>query len=131
MPIESLAELKSAYDSWRSSRQNLRVPIPQALLERARQAAQIHGPSAVQRATKVPHGKLGSGIRGSAGKRKRTLERSAVVPAFSRLDLAVPSASSRPFAEVETPRGMKVRIFSATPETLALLSSLCGAGDEA
>jgi hypothetical protein len=34
----------------------------------------------------------------------------------------------RPFAEVETPAGLKVRLFTETGEALGLLSSLLGAG---
>jgi hypothetical protein len=41
------------------------------------------------------------------------------------VELAAP-ATARPFAEVETPTGMKVRLFTQTDEALDLLSSLCG-----
>jgi hypothetical protein len=34
----------------------------------------------------------------------------------------------RPFAEIETRAGLKLRLFAQTDETLGLLSSLCGMG---
>jgi hypothetical protein len=50
------------------------------------------------------------------------------MPSFSRVELAAPAASTRPFAEVETGAGLKLRLFVQTEETLRLLSSLCGVG---
>jgi hypothetical protein len=44
------------------------------------------------------------------------------------VELAAPAATSRPFAEVEMPTGLKVRLFTGTDEALGLLSSLLGAG---
>jgi len=45
------------------------------------------------------------------------------------LELAAPTgATPRPFAEVEMPTGLKVRLFTGTDEALGLLSSLLGAG---
>ena len=53
----------------------------------------------------------------------------AGLPTYSRLELAAPAAATaRPFAEVEMPTGLKVRLFTETGETLGLLSSLLGAG---
>jgi len=50
------------------------------------------------------------------------------VPAFSRMELAAPAVAIRPFAEVETTAGVKLRLFTATDQVLGLLSSLCGVG---
>jgi len=44
------------------------------------------------------------------------------------VELAAPVVAARPFAEVEMPTGLKIRLFTQTNETLELLSSLCGAG---
>jgi hypothetical protein len=49
------------------------------------------------------------------------------VPTYSRLELAAPAAAARPFAEVELPTGLKVRLFTETGDALGLLSSLLGA----
>jgi hypothetical protein len=79
----------------------------------------------VARATKVARGRLGTGA--DRGKRRRAP--GASVPTYSRLDLAAPAAATaRPFAEVELPTGMKVRLFTETGEAFALLSSLLGTG---
>jgi hypothetical protein len=53
----------------------------------------------------------------------------ASAPAYSRLQMpASTTPTSRPFAEVETPTGLKVRLFTDTGEALGLLSALFGAG---
>jgi hypothetical protein len=50
-------------------------------------------------------------------------------PAYSRLEVPGPaSPTTGPFAEVEMPTGLKVRLFAGTDEALGLLSSLLGAG---
>jgi hypothetical protein len=51
------------------------------------------------------------------------------VPTFTRVELAAPAeVAARPFAEVETATGLKVRLFIPTDEALKLISSLCGLG---
>ena len=47
---------------------------------------------------------------------------------YSRLEFPVAETTVRPLAEVETPAGMKVRVFAITPETVSLLSALSGPG---
>lgn len=125
MDGESLAELKAAFEKWRSRKRHVREAVPAALLQRARAAAGRHGPAAVARATKVARGRLGTGS--SRGQKRRAP--GASVPRYSRLELAAPAAvTARPFAEVELPTGLKVRLFTETGEALGLLSSLLGAG---
>ena len=123
MDGESLAALKAAYQEWRSSKRHVREAVPAALLQRARAAAERHGPAAVARATKVAQGRLESDrSRGGKGRVPGTR-----VPVYSRLELAAP-ATARPFAEVEMPTGLRIRLFTDTGEALGLLSSLLGAG---
>jgi hypothetical protein len=50
---------------------------------------------------------------------------------FTRLDLSAPSEASHPIIEVETPAGVKLRMYRPTPEAVGLLSSLCGIGGAA
>jgi hypothetical protein len=50
------------------------------------------------------------------------------VPGFSRLTLPAPLAPVLPFAEVEVPTGLKVRLFAPTAEAFGLLNSLLGGG---
>ena len=124
MDGESLAELKTAFEKWRSRKRHVREAVPAELLQRARAAAARHGWAAVARATKVDRGRLETdrsrdGKRGVPG---------TSVPRYSRLDLAAPAATARPFAEVEMPTGLKVRLFTDSGEALGLLSSLLGAG---
>jgi hypothetical protein len=52
----------------------------------------------------------------------------AVVPSFSRVEVMAPAATARPFAEIEMPTGLKLRVFAPTHEALGLLSSLCSTG---
>jgi len=125
MGNESLAKLKAAFEDWRSKKRYPREAVPADLLERARAAAQRHGPAAVARATKVDRGRLKTGRRVS---RRGTKAPAARVPAFSRVEFAAPATTPRPFAEVEMPTGVKVRLFTQTDAALELLTSLCGAG---
>jgi hypothetical protein len=122
---ESLAELKAAFEKWRSRKRHVREAVPMELLQRARAAAGRHGAAAVARATKVARGRFDtSRSRGKAGRVP-----AAGAPKYSRLELAAPAAATaRPFAEVETPTGLRVRLFTESGEALGLLSSLLGAG---
>lgn len=124
MDSESLVELKAAFDAWRRRKRHVREAIPADLLRRACAAARHHGPSAVARATRVGRGRLKTGRRGRGGRKARA----ASVPSYSRLELTAPAATARPFAEVEMPTGLKVRLFTETGEALGLLTSLLGAG---
>lgn len=121
---ETLAELKTAFEKWRSRKRHVREAVPAELLQRARAAAARHGWAAVARATKVDRGRLESD-RSRGGKKQVP---GAGGPMYSRLALAAPAAPARPFAEVEMPTGLKVRLFTDTGEALGLLSSLMGAG---
>lgn len=124
MDGESLAELKAAFEKWRRRKQHVREAVPAELLQRARSAAACHGWAAVARATKVDRGRLESD-RSRGGKRRVS---GADSPTYSRLELSAPAATARPFAEVEMPTGLRVRLFTDTGEALGLLSSLLGAG---
>jgi hypothetical protein len=124
MDGESLAELKTAFEKWRSRKRHVREAVPAELLQRARAAAARHGWAEVARATKVDRGRLESDrIRGGKMRVPGT-----GVPVYSRLELAAPGATARPFAEVEMPTGLRVRLFTDSGEALGLLSSLLGAG---
>ena len=122
MEVESIVGLKAAFEAWRSRKRHLREAVPGDLLERARTAARCYGWAAVARATKVQRDRLESGRSG----RGETGAAAASVPTYSRLEMAGPT--SRPFAEVEMPTGVKVRLFAETGEALGLLSALLGAG---
>lgn len=124
MEIAALGGLTAAFEDWRSKKRHAREAVPADLLERARQATRRHGPAAVARATKVDRSRLRIGSNG----RHRRGAATAKAPTFSRVELAAPAAVARPFAEVETAAGLKVRLFTQTTEALGLLSSLLGAG---
>ena len=127
MADESLAGLKEAFDAWRRRKRHAREAVPADLLARARAAARQHGPAAVSRATLVSRDRLvvarlvqtQVGAGGAA----------SMVPAYSRVEIAPPAPSApRPFAEVELPSGLRVRLFTETGGALGLLSALVGAG---
>lgn len=125
MDGESLVELKAAFDEWRSRKRHAREAVPVSLLRRACAAARHHGPAAVARATKVDRGRLKTGRRSRGGREAPA----ASAPTYSRLDLAAPAVvTARPFAEIEMPTGLKVRLFTEAGEAIGLLSSLLGAG---
>lgn|SRR5512145_51462 len=121
---ESLAKLKVAFAEWRSRKRHIREAIPAELVRQARAAARHHGSAAVYRVTKVDLSRLRDGGRSRVEKRASA----ASVPKYSRLDLTAPTVTPRPFAEIEMPTGLKVRLFTEAGEALGLLSSLLGAG---
>jgi len=117
---ESLEKLAHGFEVWRSEKRYMREPVPDELLERARQASAIYGLGKVARRVKIAP----SRIRGERQRRARP----ATAPTFSRFELTAPATTIRAFAEVETQAGVKLRFFDQTEETLRLLSSLCGLG---
>ena len=124
MDGESLAELKAAFEKWRSKKRHVREAVPAELLQRARAAAARHGWAAAARATKVDRGRLERGP--SRGEKTRMT--GTGTPQYSRLELSTPAATTHPFAEIELPTGLRVRLFTGTDEALGLLSSLLSAG---
>jgi hypothetical protein len=126
MKGESLEGLKAAFEEWRNQKRHLREAIPPVLLQRARQAACQHGPSAVARATKLDRGRL----RISNGRPQESQLVPAPALTFTRVELTAPALAERPFAEIETTTGMKVRLFTQTEEVFGLLLSLCGSGGQ-
>ena len=132
MKVDSLDELKSAFEAWRRSKRHVRESMPQQLLARAHRATKKHGVRAVVRVTRVERARL---FRSRPARVKAPGERSTKpkdvpgsVPAFSRLEVRAPSAPEpRPVAEVET-SGVTLRVFEQTPEMMGLLSAVCGFG---
>ena len=128
MADESLAVLRDAFEGWRSRKRHVREAVPENLMARARAAARRHGPAAVSRATRVQRDRL---VVARTGRGQVDAEAARVVPAYSRVEVAPPASaapSARPFAEVETPSGLRIRLFTDTGGALGLLSTLLGAG---
>ena len=99
--------------------------------ERARRAAAVYGASAVTQAAKIDYRRLSEGmaVRKNAVKGSvKANERPKTVPAYSRLEIPAREAPTRPLCEAETPSGVKIRVFSITPETIGLLSALSEPG---
>jgi hypothetical protein len=132
MKIDSLDELKSAFAEWRRSKKYAREPIPEELRARARRATEKHGVTAVVGVTQVERARLFRNKTTPARPREAMAKRTEVlVPTFSRLELSArsaPSPNPRPIVEVETGRGLTLRLFEQTPELLGLLSAVCGVG---
>lgn len=124
MRVESLAELEAAFIAWRRKKRHVREAVPEGLRDRARRAMKVHGEGPVARVTKLDRRRLSRG-RGRAERKKGRRTTARAVPTFSRAELAAPGTMSRPFAEVETPAGLKLRIYTQTDQTLGLLSALC------
>ena len=64
MKVESLHELKAAFDDWRSKKRHAREAVPADLVERARRMIGVHGLGAVAQATRVDRIRLRTGRRG-------------------------------------------------------------------
>lgn len=135
MKVDTLQELEDAFATWRRERPHARERTPLLLVVQAREAARRHGLAAVVRATGIDRSLLGRvAAKGAdeevadAGDAKAEAK-SKSMPAFSRIALSAPPGSSvRPLVEVETPAGVKLRVFEQTPEMLNLLATACGCG---
>jgi len=123
MRVDSLEELGAAFGEWRSKKKHRRDETPEGLVKRARRAAGVHGPGEVTRAVGIDVRRL----REVPGSRKKVCEVAAPPPLYSRVQL-VASSATRPFAELEMPSGIKLRVYTQTPEALRLLSSVCSGG---
>ena len=119
MKVETLDELRAAFESWRRKKRHVRERVPSDLRERAHRAIDVYGLRGVASATKLEQSRLKAGHGRWAGADR-------TVPSYSRMALALPAAAERPLAEVETPAGLKVRIFTHSPEALGLVTSLLG-----
>ena len=130
MAEESLAELGEAFAAWRRRKQYVREAVPVSLMARARAAARRHGPATVSRATGVQRERLVMARAGRGEVAGRSTASTSIVPAYSRVEVAAIAApsSARPFAAVEAPSGLKVRLFIESGGALELLSALLGAG---
>ena len=122
---DTLDKLKADFNKWRKNKRYVREPVPDVLLERARRAVKKHGIPRVAKATKLDRSRL-TGGRAIESMNDRI--QSTPVPSYSQLDLATPQMKNLPVAEVETPKGLKLRIFTPTQEMLDLLSSMCSPG---
>jgi hypothetical protein len=126
MKVESLDELKRAFERWRRKKRHPREAVPEELLTRGCRTIEVHGLGRVARATKVDQRRLKKGHAAlkAAGRGGNSL----ALPMFSRVELVAPAANAGPFAELETAAGLRLRIFRQTDEVLGLLAAVCGAG---
>jgi hypothetical protein len=125
MSVDSLKDLKDlevVFRDWRNKKRYEGEKIPETLVNRAREAATVHGVSAVMKAT-------GLWRRRIVGKESKPKHLGKVTPTFSRIAVTSPiGVPQSPLVEVETANGLKIRVFGTTPETMALLTSLCRPG---
>lgn len=126
MQVESLDSLRAAFEEWRRGRRYVREAIPASLVERARQAARRYGAAQVARATKVCRSRL---VVGGSARRSGRRAGVASTPTYSRVELVAP-ATARALVELETAAGLKVRFFSESAGSLALISALCSGGEK-
>lgn len=119
---DSLEQLSAAFGRWRAERQHAREKTPEQLVMRARRAAGSYGVAQVSRAVKLDRRRLEDAEPARKG------DAEPAVPSYSRVELVGAAGSARPFAELELPSGIKLRLYSHAAETMSLLSSVCGAG---
>jgi hypothetical protein len=127
----SANKLKVALAMWRRGKRHPREAAPDELLERARRAAEVHGVKEVVRAIRVERARLFRGRRDEVSAATRATAAAPVLkalPAFTRLELTAPVVGAQPIAELETPAGIKLRVFAESQAMVALPSSLCGSG---
>lgn len=126
MAKDSLKVLKSAFHRWRQTKSYRGQAIPLALFERVQRAVAIHGMRNVVKATGFTQRQIERECR---SRKKISYKGSGKprTPSFSRIEITTPAIASQAglLAEAETPGGVKLRIFCLTPETTALMSSIC------
>jgi hypothetical protein len=124
MKVETLDELKAAFDDWRSKKRHPREAVPSGLRRRAHRAIDVYGLGVVAKSMKLDQTRLK--LEHARGEQS---ESGPMAPSYSRMELAPPTAAAeRPFAEVETPAGVKVRLFTPTAEAVGLVTSLLAMG---
>jgi hypothetical protein len=124
MMVEPLEDLVAAFTAWRSKKKHRRAPTPDDLIQRARALASVHGQWAIARAVKLDSRHF---LEDGRPVKKRTA--AAKPPSYSRVQVTMPSVvAARPFAELEMPSGIKLRLYSQTAETMGWLSKVWGAG---
>ena len=129
MKVDSLSELKAAFAGWRRGKRHVREVVPDELLERARGAAEVHGVKEVVRAIQVERSRLFGRRRDETPAPALTMPPAQpAILAFSRLELSPPASGAAPIAELETPAGLKLRVFADSNAMVGLLSRLCGMG---
>jgi hypothetical protein len=131
MGSESLRELKVAFAAWRRGKRHVREAVPDELLARAGRAVEVHGVKEVVRAIGVERSRLFRRRRDEVPAAKRPTPAAPVLPAlpaYTRLELTPPVVGAQPIAELETPSGLKLRVFAESHAMVGLLSSLCGVG---
>ena len=129
MKVDSLSELKAAFAGWRRGKRHVREAVPDELLERARRAAEVHGIKEVVRAIRVERSRLFGCQRDERPPTALTMPTARpAIPAFSRLELTPPALGATPIAELETPAGLKLRVFAESNAMVGLLARLCGMG---
>ena len=123
MAVESLDELKLAFDTWRRTKKYSSESAPDVLVARARRAARVLGVGAVAQATKMTYERLRSGTEVTSKPKAAP----SVVPSYSRVEVMAAAARAQPLVEIEMVSGIKLRAFVISPETLGFLSSFCAA----
>ncbi len=132
MRADSLSELRAAFAEWRRGKRYAREAVPETLLERSRRAAEVHGVKEVVQAIRVERSRLFRRRRGGVSAAARTAPAGLpALPAFTRVELAPPVVGAQPIAELETPAGIRLRVFVESHAMLGLVSSLCGVGGAA
>ena len=123
MRSDSLEQLSAEFGRWRMERRHVREKTPERLVRRARRAARMYGLAQVSRAVKLDRRRLEGAEPAREGHKVEPVQ-----PSYSRVELVGAAGSSRPIAELELPGGIRLRLYSHAPETMALLSSVCGSG---
>ncbi len=122
---KDLAKLAVAFRWWRRTRKHQRQPVPPELLEKARSAVSMYGLTMVVEATGLRYWQLRGEPRPASARKHR-------LPNYSRLEVQRPAncVTGVPLVEAESPQGIKLRVFSMTSETSALLGWVWRGGHE-
>jgi hypothetical protein len=114
MKVETLKELRTAFEGWRRKKRHLREPVPSDLRERAHRAIEVYGVGVVARATKLEqsrlkaeHGRRAGGLRASRCRRSISARCSTTCTGDSRLLVACESRASICARDTQKPRSAR------------------------
>ncbi len=128
MGLESLEQLEQAMGQWRKTKKSRNTAIPTELLSQARRAAASFGVDVVRKALRIDRRHFEDVVPVTKRGRGRPPKK-VKIPGYTKVEVPKPTLHQGfPIAEFESLCGSKLKIFSMTSETMALLSSLCGTG---
>ena len=125
----AIETLRSDFVAWRKTRRGKTERVPPELLARAKVLSDKIGVTAVAKASGLP--KRYFEVVGPRPPMKKISGFTETKPSldYTKVQLSPPPSHNRgPLVEIENQKGVKLRLFALTPETLQLAASFSDIG---